>query len=78
MVLDGNGFNVFYPQFLQELVKTFNFHRFDNLITLSKRKIDPRLFKDEHNRQSVMCLLYSATTGDLTALKRYNTSAGIK
>ena len=36
-----------------------------------KFQIDPRTFRDERNRQSTLCLLYSATTGDLTALKRY-------
>ena len=34
------------------------------------QKIDPRKFRDEKIRQSTLCLLYSATTGDVTALKR--------
>ena len=55
---------------MQELIKVFNFHRFDNLITQNIQKIDPRKFRDEKIRQSTLCLLYSATTGDVTALKR--------
>ena len=55
---------------LQELIKVFNFHRFDNLVTQNIQKIDPRKFRDEKRRQSTLCLLYSATTGDVTALKR--------
>ena len=41
------------------------------MICFFKFQIDPRTFRDERNRQSTLCLLYSATTGDLTALKRY-------
>ena len=37
---------------------------------MSQKKVDPRLFRDESSRQSILCLLYSATCGDLTALKR--------
>eukprot|EP00095_Tigriopus_kingsejongensis_P012686 maker-scaffold22_size673200-snap-gene-4.21 protein:Tk12686 transcript:maker-scaffold22_size673200-snap-gene-4.21-mRNA-1 annotation:"hypothetical protein DAPPUDRAFT_320441" len=69
--LDSLGNTVRGVQFAKELVKHFNFHRFDNLINLSGRKVDPRVFKDEQSRQSTLCLLYSATTGDLTALKRF-------
>lgn len=54
----------------KELVKLFNFHRFDNLVTKGNEKLDPRRFQDEKTRQQVLCVLYSATTGDLTALKR--------
>lgn len=69
--LDALGNTVRGVLFAKELVKFFNFHRFDNLITQNIKKIDPRKFKDEHKRQSTLCLLYSATTGDLTALKRF-------
>ncbi len=63
---------------LQELVRTFRLHRFDNLVggrgwgnnDGGRDKIDPRTFKQEHRRQSILCVLYAATTGDLTALKR--------
>ena len=52
-------------------LKTFNFHRFDHIMQMSQKKVDPRLFRDESSRQSILCLLYSATCGDLTALKRW-------
>ncbi len=51
-------------------MKRFNFHRFDNIMQMSTIKIDPRKFRDENQRQSILRLLYAATTGDLTALKR--------
>ena len=54
----------------QPPLKTFNFHRFDHIMQMSQKKVDPRLFRDESSRQSILCLLYSATCGDLTALKR--------
>ena len=57
-------------QFAKELIRTFNFHRFDNLFKHGC-KLDPRKFKNEHLRQSTLSLLYSATAGDLTALKRF-------
>jgi glutaminase len=68
--LDALGNTVRGVQFAKELIKTFNFHRFDNLLKQSKSKTDPRKFRNEHLRQTTLCLLYAATTGDLTALKR--------
>ena len=68
--LDTLGNTVRGVQFAKELVKTFNFHRFDHIMQMSQKKVDPRLFRDESSRQSILCLLYSATCGDLTALKR--------
>ena len=72
--LDYLGNSVRGVQFAQKLVEQFRFHRFDTLVThdATKEKIDPRLFKDEYDRQSTLCLLYAATTGDLTALKRFH------
>ena len=68
--LDSLGNTVRGVQFSKSLIKSFNFHRFDNLIR-NGCKSDPRKFRNEHLRQSTLCLLYSACTGDLTALKRY-------
>ncbi len=42
--------------------------RFDN--KLEHHKLDPRRIRNEHLRQDTLCILYSATTGDLTSLKR--------
>eukprot|EP00096_Caligus_rogercresseyi_P003195 TRINITY_DN1586_c0_g1_i10.p1 TRINITY_DN1586_c0_g1~~TRINITY_DN1586_c0_g1_i10.p1 ORF type:complete len:349 (+),score=119.06 TRINITY_DN1586_c0_g1_i10:851-1897(+) len=68
--LDALGNTVRSVEFSQELVKIFNFHRFDNLINKSTVRIDPRKYRNEVKCTSVVALLYSATTGDLTALKR--------
>lgn len=68
--LDSLGNTVRGVQFSKSLIKSFNFHRFDNLIR-NGCKSDPRKFRNEHLRQSTLCLLYSACTGDLTALKRF-------
>ena len=55
----------------QELVKTFNFHRFDRKKQwTSQKKVGPLHFRDESNQQAIMNLLYSAHCGDLSALKR--------
>jgi len=68
--LDSLGNTVRGVQFSKSLIKSFNFHRFDNLIR-NGCKSDPRKFRNEHLRQSTLCLLYSACTGDLTALKGF-------
>ena len=68
--LDSLGNTVRGVQFAKGLVRNFNFHRFDNLFKHGS-KSDPRKFKNEHLRQATLSLLYSATAGDLTALKRW-------
>ena len=68
--LDALGNSVRGVQFAKTLIKTFNFHRFDNLIK-NEIKSDPRRFRNEHTKQAQLCVLYSACTGDLTALKRF-------
>ncbi|XP_040578075.1 glutaminase liver isoform, mitochondrial isoform X3 [Lepeophtheirus salmonis] len=68
--LDSLGNTVRSVDFSQELVKIFNFHRFDNLINKETVRIDPRKYTNEVRWTSMIALLYSATTGDLTALKR--------
>ena len=71
--LDALGNSVRGVQFAKTLIKTFNFHRFDNLIK-NEIKSDPRRFRNEHTKQAQLCVLYSACTGDLTALKRFRYS----
>lgn len=55
---------------LQELVQVFNFHRYDNLRHAANKK-DPRKQKFESRGQKVVSLLFSASTGDVTAMRRY-------
>ena len=54
---------------VQELVKLFNFHNYDNL-KHTARKVDPRRRKRETRGQQVVNLLFSASSGDVTALRR--------
>lgn len=71
--LDALGNTVRGVQFAKQLVRSFNFHRFDHLLKTGS-KSDPRKFRNEHLRSSTLSLLYSATAGDLTALKRFHFS----
>jgi glutaminase len=54
---------------LQELVRVFNFHRYDNLKYGSDKK-DPRRQKYETRGLSIVNLLFSAASGDVTAMRR--------
>jgi glutaminase len=54
---------------LQELVGVFNFHRYDNLKHASNKK-DPRRHKYETMGLSIVNLLFSAASGDVTAMRR--------
>lgn len=55
---------------LQELVQVFNFHRYDNLRHAANKK-DPRKQKYESRGQKVVSLLFSACSGDVTAMRRW-------
>ncbi|TRY63704.1 hypothetical protein TCAL_03613, partial [Tigriopus californicus] len=52
-----------------ELVETYNFHRFDNL-RFAERKVDPCKTRYT-NQASYVTLLFAANSGDVTALKRH-------
>ncbi|XP_055385335.1 glutaminase liver isoform, mitochondrial isoform X3 [Condylostylus longicornis] len=60
-------------QFCEELVKVFNFHRYDNLKHVSGKK-DPRKHRYETKGLSIVNLLFSAASGDVTALRRHKLS----
>ena len=51
------------------MVDMFNFHRYDNLRFAANKK-DPRKEKYESRGQKVVSLLFSASTGDVTAMRR--------
>lgn len=63
--------DVFNLLLFQELVREFNFHRYDNLKHAANKK-DPRRHKFETKGLSIVNLLFSAASGDVTAMRRYN------
>lgn len=62
------------PWLAQELTRVFSFHHYDNLRHMTQKK-DPRRQKYETKGLKVVNLLFSAASGDVTAMRRYAAQA---
>ncbi|XP_049692474.2 glutaminase liver isoform, mitochondrial isoform X1 [Helicoverpa armigera] len=71
--LDSIGNSCRGLQFCDDLIKRFNFHKYDNIRYASHKK-DPRRYKFESIGLNIVNLLFSAASGDLSALRRHHLS----
>jgi glutaminase len=55
--------------FCEEVVKVFNFHRYDNTVRFSS-KINPRRIVYESKGDTIVSMMYAAAGGDLHNLRR--------
>ena len=53
----------------EELVKVFNFHRYDNTVKFSS-KINPRRILYESKGDTIVSMMYAAAAGDIHNLRR--------
>uniref|UniRef100_A0A915LB80 glutaminase n=1 Tax=Romanomermis culicivorax TaxID=13658 RepID=A0A915LB80_ROMCU len=69
-LLDEHANSVRGVYFCTELVRRFSFHNYDNL-KHTFRKTNPTKRHDESKAEQIVNLLFSAATGDVSAMRRY-------
>lgn len=67
--VDQYGNSIRGLAFCEELVRVFNFHRYDNTIRFSS-KINPRRILSESKGDTIVSMMYAAANGDLHNLRR--------
>jgi glutaminase len=67
--LDALGNSVRGLAFFKELIKRFNFHNYDSLVSGFQQKKDPRVNKYQKKLDSIMSLCWAASTGDVEQLQ---------
>lgn len=68
--LDKNGNSVRGIEFCRQLVNTFNFHNYDNIVGGLHGKKDPRVDANAVRRNLGVDLCWAASEGDLAGIKR--------
>ncbi len=68
-LLDRHGNSVRGVEYCRELVSTYNFHQFDNLVGALAEKTDPRRAKRSSQSTGIVDLCWAASEGDLAGLR---------